>query len=176
MDNIRFLKNGTQVKLVREFWVGSTHLAEVTVGFEDESTVLLYDDLFVKYEFYQLEKQGVKDKNEKGKDVKSPQTFKVEDGDIASYINISNDGIELSTGAINLDGAVVPETPVKNESVAPQQMVTAINNKGKRTKLGNIGDLSESKDVKRLKLDHEAIIRVINGEQKQHKGYTFEVK
>lgn len=169
MDNIRFLKSGTQVKLVRDFWVGTTHLAEVTVGFEDESTVLLYDDLFVKYEFYQQEKQDV-EKVEEDKIVQASQ-------DIISHINISKDGVELIGNKINLDEDAMPaEAPTESEPVAPQQVVTAINNKGKRTKLGNIDELSDSKDVKRLKLDHEAIVRVINGEQKQHKGFTFEVK
>lgn len=54
------------------------------------------------------------------------------------------------------------------------KVVVATNMKTDKTEtLGELGELAESDVVAKLKLDPEAINRCLNGEQKQHKGYTF---
>lgn len=60
------------------------------------------------------------------------------------------------------------ETPVKTKT-----NVIAINGRGKEFDLGEVEQLEDSAQVKKMSLDHEAILRCLNGKQKQHKGYRF---
>lgn len=93
------------------------------------------------------------------------------DGEMISKINISKEGITIgSTGKIMLDG----DTHI-GKTEKELQIVYAISKNGKRVKLGGLDELSESATVKRLKLTPESIVLVLDGKQKQHKGYTFEI-
>lgn len=68
---------------------------------------------------------------------------------------------------------VEPEAEIKIEPKSEQ--VVARNKNGKVFELGSLDELKDSKRVKSLRLDIEAIDKCLNGKQKMHKGYTFEL-
>lgn len=191
MDNIRFLEDGTQVKLIRIFSVGATIYAEIQVPGEDSTRNVKHSELLMKSEFYQLKKDDGKLEETTqeepveivylSKDGISANSYK--DGVISS-MNTSTEGAVIKSGKIKLDTTNLGD--FKNEIVSTlhdeeainerAKKVIAISPKGKRFNLGNIDELSDNTNVKKFKLDPEAIIRCINGKQKQHKSYTFEVK
>ena len=169
MDNIRFLEDGTQVKLMRIFSVGATIYAEIQVPGEDSTRNVKHSELLMKSEFYQLKKD----------DGKLEETTQEEPVEIISF---SKDGASIE-GNISLimtrenKSDEITSTLHDEEAINERaKKVVAISPKGKRFNLGNIDELSDNANVKKFKLDPEAIIRCINGKQKQHKSYTFEVK
>ena len=83
---------------------------------------------------------------------------------IVSIINASDDAVRIDSDKIIIEGELVEDT-VTN--------VIATSKKGKKTKLGSLDDLENSAEVKKRKLDPQAISRCLEGKQKQHKGYTF---
>lgn len=124
------------------------------------------------------------------------------DGKSESTLTIDSKGISLKSNEFILEGEITPpevdiedkdikintsnqvidfvntseeDIEIKLDKVAPVFNVIAINKNNKETNLGEQSNLAESPEIKRLSLDHEAVIRVLDGAQKQHKGYKFKV-
>ena len=117
--------------------------------------------------------------------------IKVNKDEIISSINITDESIEVKADKIVLDDISTPSIveeinnsgnnidigngshmDISGETTFALPII-ASNNKGKKIKIGVLSALSENKDVKRLKLNPEAIELCLNGKQKQHKGWTF---
>lgn len=111
------------------------------------------------------------------------------DGDVSAIITdkdkivIANKEIVLDGKTALVDGSVVEnlvfkddvkETKVKEE-LKPEEIVAIKQSNNRKTKLGLRSELTKSPAVKRLKLNPESIESVLDGKQKTHKGYKFEV-
>lgn len=91
-----------------------------------------------------------------------------QDEDITSKVNTLDEAVIIDGAKLDLVGNIVSPT-IK----LTQYKVVAINNSGKKTGLGLLDELDKSPQVKKMKLDVEAINRCLAGEQKKHKGYSF---
>lgn len=185
MDNIRFLPNGEQVTFIRDFRVGGKHLAEIKRLNMDESEIIDFASLLVKYEFYQPDSVSTI--------VKKPDMAKLEvkDGNFVSTVTIGSEEPEDEIVATAVqewedfammqhqqyDHLDTSEVQTLDDLVKPKQIIIATSTKNGNTfKLGDITKLATNASVKKFKLDPEAIKRVLDGKQKQHKGFTFEIK
>lgn len=139
---------GKRVKVLRYFVLGGEHYSSVS-NEEGEFTVRT-SELTEKPENIEDTKQ-YESKEVYGYDEKNQE---VVSGNESTVIEPLEDNV----------------SPDKSDK---QVSVFAVNKKGKETALGNLDKLDESLEVKRLKLDVDAIWRVLEGSQKQHKGYTF---
>lgn len=197
MDNIRFLPNGEQVTFIRDFRVGGKHLAEIKCLNMDESEIVDFASLLVKYEFYQPESVS--------RIVQTPDMVKLEvkDDNFVSTVTIESnrtsakiESVTTKKGSEEPEGEIVAEwedfammqhqqydhldtseVQTLDDLVKPKQIIIATSTKNGNTfKLGDITKLATNASVKKFKLDPEAIKRVLDGKQKQHKGFTFEIK
>lgn len=181
---IRYFK-GRRVKVVRNFVVGGVNYSEVKAGVD--TFVVRTAELTDEKEYPAIEIGAVDSYPEDVKntffnrsndsvsstvsDEDSSSSVKLNGEDdegmsVIDAINNSTESVEITDEKIELSG----ETHVVEDTVV------ATNKKGKTFNLGAVSDLSESEQVKKLKLDYEAINRCLAGDQKQHKGFTFEIK
>lgn len=187
MDFFKYY-NDLRVTVLRTFVFFGENYSEINDGVEDK---------VVKSADLSDQKTDIIDKGEK---ISSTITnvhgevlseIKVNKDEIISSINITDKPIELEADKIVLDDISTPSIveeinnsgnnidigngshmDISGETTFAVPII-ASNNKGKKIKLGVLSALSENKDVKRLKLNPEAIELCLNGKQKQHKGWTF---
>lgn len=179
MDSIVYIvDNGqkVQAKLIRRFSLGSKIYAEIQVVDEDRTRNVLNSDLLVKDEFYQRKNE----ESEFSTIVQTDDMFKseVKDANFVSTITIGGNGITSAKIERTTTDETSDETEIESVTTAePKQIIVATSTKnGNVFKLGDITKLASNSDVKKFKLDPEAIKRVLDGKQKQHKGFTFRIK
>lgn len=187
MDFFKYY-NDLRVTVLRTFVFFGENYSEINDGVEDK---------VVKSADLSDQKTDIIDKDEKFSSTITNvhgevlSEIKVNKDEIISSINITDESIELEADKIVLDDISTPSIieeinnsgnnidigngshmDISGETTFAVPII-ASNNKGKKIKLGVLSALSENKDVKRLKLNPEAIELCLNGKQKQHKGWTF---
>lgn len=187
MDFFKY-HNDLRVTVLRTFVFFGENYSEINDGVEDK---------VVKSADLSDQKTDIIDKDEKFSSTITNvhgevlSEIKVNKDEIISSINITDKSIELEADKIVLDDISTPSIieeinnsgnnidigngshmDISGETTFAVPII-ASNNKGKKIKLGVLSALSENKDVKRLKLNPEAIELCLNGKQKQHKGWTF---
>ena len=187
MDFFKYY-NDLRVTVLRTFVFFGENYSEINDGVEDK---------VVKSADLSDQKTDIIDKDEKFSSTITNvhgevlSEIKVNKDEIISSINITDKSIELEADKIVLDDISTPSIieeinnsgnnidigngshmDISGETTFAVPII-ASNNKGKKIKLGVLSALSENKDVKRLKLNPEAIELCLNGKQKQHKGWTF---
>ena len=171
MDNIRYL-NGKQVQLLRTFVLGGVNYSEVMPSGEEESLVVVTSELndnvqekkarkskivkvFMHDNVFDIEKR-------KGQEIEYLNAMHKDEESIPSFMEYKQASTESTAFMEQPDIAVIVfATNVKTDE---------------EISLGEISELATSETVINLALDPEAIQRCLDGEQKTHKGFTFDIK
>lgn len=102
---------------------------------------------------------------------------------VASQISVTPEGLKINADNIEIDGDVrydnEPEpkeedSEVDSEVVSETVVATRLSDESE-TALGEVGSDKFNEFVEKHKLDIEAVQRVLDGEQKTHKGFSFTV-
>lgn len=102
---------------------------------------------------------------------------------VTSQISVTPEGLKTNADNIEIDGDVrhdnEPEpkeedSEVDSEVVSETVVATRLSDESE-TALGEIGSDEFNEFIKKHKLDVEAVQRVLDGEQKTHKGFSFTV-
>lgn len=169
MNNTMYYNN-EMVKVIRTFGYGGNRYAEVSRK-NGETFIASMKELTERPEMHFVTQPAmeVPDIITEVKKIEFDEDNKIIYGSEGLTIN-------LGTGTINYSGEVPTST---FDAIEPERLVLVYATNIKTDEvlaLGTRKELNMSGDVKKLKLDPEAIERCLNGEQKQHKGYTFEIK
>lgn len=166
MDNIRYL-NGEQVRLLRTFILAGINYSEVLPNGAEDSFVVVTTEL----------KDNVQEK--KAKKSKITKVLIHDNAfDVESHRKQEIDYLD----AMHIPSFTAYEEPSIATTVVEEQpdisvVVFATNIKtDEEISLGEIYELVTSQTVINLALDPEAIQRCLDGEQKTHKGFTFDIK
>ena len=175
MDNIRYL-NGQQVQLLRTFVLGGANYSEVMPSGEEESLVVVTSELNDNVQ----EKKARKSKivkvfmHETG--VRTSDLQKTFDNAV-EFNERASEAIERLNLTIESEEDTVEYDTVDEFMEDIAVIVFATNVKtDEEISLGEISELATSEAVTSLALDPEAIQRCLDGEQKTHKGFTFDIK
>ena len=171
MDNIRYL-NGKQVQLLRTFVLGGVNYSEVMPSGEEESLVVVTSELNDNVQ----EKKARKSKiikvfmHDNVFDIEKHKKQEIE------YLNAMHKDEESIPSFMEYKQASTESTAFM-EQPDISVVVFATNVKtDEEISLGEISELATSETVINLALDPEAIQRCLDGEQKTHKGFTFDIK
>lgn len=163
-----------RVKLISNFMMNGVHHTRVQVAGESSERVVLTTDLTEEpvAEFTQSVNMVLSNKEEKQEVVQDTVENKTEEVEQPKeqLEELVEEALEEPTEEV--EQSVVEEST--EETVL--NVVAIAKTNGKEHILGSQDQLETNEQVKKLKLDPEAIERVFNGDQKSHKGFTFELR
>lgn len=148
--------NGVRVKVVRSFVLNSVHYT-VVIRSGEEITV---------------KTKELTESNEGSSLVQTAERIVSTVKD--TVVEINSEGVTVSQKSAPDEEVEIRIPEVVLDVI--RHNVVAVNNNGKETSLGLVEDLESSTQVKKMKLDIEAIQRCLDGKQKRHKGYSFKLE
>ena len=175
MDNIRYL-NGKQVQLLRTFVFGGVNYSEVMPSGEDESLVVATTELNDNVQEKKARKSKIVNVSMHETGVRTSDLQKTFDNAV-EFNEKASEAIERLNLTIESEEDTVEYDTVDEFMEDIAVIVFATNVKtDEEISLGEISELATSEVVNSLALDPEAIQRCLDGEQKTHKGFTFDIK
>ena len=175
MDNIRYL-NGKQVQLLRTFVLGGVNYSEVMPSGEEESLVVVTSELNDNVQEKKARKSKIVKAFMHETGVRTSDLQKTFDNAV-EFNEIASEAIERLNLTIESEEDTVEFDTVDEFMEDISVIVFATNVKtDEEISLGEISELATSETVINLVLDPEAIQRCLDGEQKTHKGFTFDIK
>ena len=175
MDNIRYL-NGKHVQLLRTFVLGGVNYSEVMPSGEEESLVVVTSELNDNVQEKKARKSKIVKACMHETGVRTSDLQKTFDNAV-EFNERASEAIERLNLIIESEEDTVEYDTVDEFMEDIAVIVFATNVKtDEEISLGEISELATSETVINLALDPEAIQRCLDGEQKTHKGFTFDIK